>query len=188
MLYATVATSRSLDHNVTGSSRTISSLHTFNPTSSIQPRNIISDTDTTPTAGALTDIVVRQSAPMAIPQACETSSSTAAPPPPLPPPRHISELSCGQDSAWQWANAYAATKQRHSSLASIKPGSTLLGLQGSSDEAIKRTNSLCSARFERSSWDKDEKVDPELRVRLPSCVTELRSLGSSSDGNHRLVL
>ncbi|KAK7532430.1 uncharacterized protein J3D65DRAFT_105893 [Phyllosticta citribraziliensis] len=65
--------------------------------------------------------------PMAIPNARDS------PPPPLPPPRHITELSEGQDPGWQWGNGPNSLSFGKNSFGSVKPGSSLLGGQ------VKRT-------------------------------------------------
>jgi hypothetical protein len=60
------------------------------------------------------------SASMAIPRARDE-----APPPPLPPPRYIGdELTGGHDIGWQFGNRHGF---RGNQLASVKPGSSLLG-------------------------------------------------------------
>ncbi|KAF2692248.1 hypothetical protein K458DRAFT_286807 [Lentithecium fluviatile CBS 122367] len=60
---------------------------------------------------------------MAIPRARDD-----APPPPLPPPRHIGEeLSGGHDIGWHFGNISSNGAGFSSQLASVKPGSSLLG-------------------------------------------------------------
>jgi hypothetical protein len=61
---------------------------------------------------------------MAIPRARDNG-----PPPPLPPPRYIGEeLSDGHDIGWQFGNISShGAGFRHGQLASVKPGSSLLG-------------------------------------------------------------
>ncbi|KAF2184296.1 hypothetical protein K469DRAFT_579571 [Zopfia rhizophila CBS 207.26] len=73
---------------------------------------------------------------MAIPRAREEV------PPPLPPPRYIGELSEGQDPGWQWGNTNSPndTGFGGSRLATVKPGSSLLG-GGTGREAQQRDRS-----------------------------------------------
>jgi hypothetical protein len=62
------------------------------------------------------------SIPMAIPNARESA------PPPLPPPRHITGLnSGGHDLGSVWGSLHDQSDARRTSLASVKPGSSLLG-------------------------------------------------------------
>ncbi|KAL5120514.1 hypothetical protein ACEQ8H_001532 [Pleosporales sp. CAS-2024a] len=60
---------------------------------------------------------------MAIPRAREEV------PPPLPPPRHIQDLSVGQDPGWQWGNTNSPrdTGFGGNRLATVRPGSSLYG-------------------------------------------------------------
>jgi hypothetical protein len=60
---------------------------------------------------------------MAIPRAREEV------PPPLPPPRHLHELSAGQDPGWQWGNTNSPRDTGFSGnrLATVRPGSSLYG-------------------------------------------------------------
>jgi hypothetical protein len=61
--------------------------------------------------------------PMAIPNAREQ------PPPPLPPPRYIGSLDIGEDPGWRYGNSrqLGGNAKDNGSLASVKPGSSLLG-------------------------------------------------------------
>ena len=126
-----------------------------------------------------------QTAPMAIPQPCEPSPSLA--PPPLPPPRHLSDLSSGKDSAWQWANAFSGSPQRKQNYAMVKQGSSLLGAQRRENQPKEARDPLSGKQSEGLAWENDDNVEPESQERQPSCVEELRSLRSSPGNNHRLV-
>lgn len=124
-----------------------------------------------------------QTAPMAIPQPCEPSPSLA--PPPLPPPRHLSDLSSGKDSAWQWANAFSGSSQRQQNQTRVKQGSSLLGGQHKGNQA-KETRDLSGGKqSDGLAWEIDDNVEPESQERQSSCIEELRSLRSSPGNNHR---
>ena len=126
---------------------------------------------------------VSQTAPMAIPQPCEPPSSVA--PPPLPPPPHIPELSSGQDSAWQWANAFEGSPHRKQSHASIKQGSSLLGARHGERQLAEGISRLSSKRSNKSALKSNDTLGSEPQERLPSHTDELRSLPSPSGNNHR---
>ena len=121
--------------------------------------------------------------PMAIPQSCEASPSIA--PPPLPPPRHISELNSGQDSAWQWANAFASSPHRKQGHASVKQGSSLLGARHGERQLTEGAGRLSSRRAHKSAPKKEQTINSESQAGLPKRPDELRSLPSPSDINHR---
>jgi hypothetical protein len=67
---------------------------------------------------------------MAIPRAREEA------PPPLPPPRHLHELSVGQDPSWQWGhtNSPRDTGFVGNRLATVRPGSSLYGARSKKKE------------------------------------------------------
>ena len=74
--------------------------------------------------------------PMAIPNARE------APPPPLPPPRYIGSLERGEDPGWKYGNRYQHSSAH--SLASVRPGSSLLG----GDQPNKERSGAQSSRYD----------------------------------------
>lgn len=84
-------------------------------------------------------------------------------PPPLPPPRYNHDLDQGLDIAWSWQNEDSSMGA--SRLAPIKPGSSLLGGQLSS-QLVR---------------DDDEDIDMDLDVdQAPSHVPPVRPLSQST--------
>ncbi|PGH22968.1 hypothetical protein AJ80_03017 [Polytolypa hystricis UAMH7299] len=72
-------------------------------------------------------------APMAIPNANEPLA-----PPPLPPPRYIEDLANGHDSGWKWGNSFHEAEFGKTTLAPIKPSSSLLGGSHTRPELARR--------------------------------------------------
>jgi hypothetical protein len=78
-------------------------------------------------------------------------------PPPLPPPKFIEELAYGNDPGWQWGNTTHAGFSK-STLAPIKPGSSLMG------------------SYRRESWEeKQDKIERKDFRRGSSISTIVRS-------------
>lgn len=68
-------------------------------------------------------------APSTLPMSITNTVRESPPPPPLPPPRHIEEVSEGQDPGWQFANRHHNDREEQIDAPSsvVKPGSSLLG-------------------------------------------------------------